>query len=194
MFKHGTLPPERAAYLLAQVCLGLREAHAVGLIHRDIKPNNIIVGPRGGIPDVAKLLDFGLVQGPFDSQDNSDGKITRDGMVVGSVNYMSPEQARGETVDGRSDIYSVGITLFYLIEGHAPFQKRTVVETLAAHLHEPVPNFTKPVNPLLAIIVRKCLAKRAEDRYHSVVELREELQKAAQDWNESHAQKWWEQL
>src|SRR5262249_2126445 len=100
----GPLPPGRAVHLLRQICAALREAHAVGLFHRDIKPSNIIVCERGGIPDVAKLLDFGLVQAI--DPDSQKEKLTQEGTVAGTPAYMSPEQASGrDPVDARSDIY-----------------------------------------------------------------------------------------
>jgi eukaryotic-like serine/threonine-protein kinase len=189
--KSGPLQPERAAFVLAQVCLGLHEAHSVNLIHRDVKPSNIIIGPRGGLHDVAKLLDFGLVQGPLDHDDQDQGKITREGMVLGSVSYMSPEQARGDSLDGRSDIYAIGITLFYLLEGRPPFQKRSLLETLAAHLHEPLPELKNPISPKIWDILQRCTAKRAEDRFQDVLQLREALLECAQEWNQSRAAECW---
>src|SRR5262249_32067525 len=103
--RHGPLLPGRAVHLLRQVCGALHEAHAAGLIHRDIKPGNIIVGQRGGLPDVAKLLDFGLVRALGLSQDGQ--QLTQDGALAGTPAYMSPEQAVGKIeLDGRSDMYS----------------------------------------------------------------------------------------
>ena len=105
--RHGPLPPARAIHFLRQVCGALEEAHAVGLIHRDIKPGNVIVCERGGVHDVAKLLDFGLVLSPVSEADGE--KLTQDGAIAGTPAYMSPEQAGGQDdVDARSDIYSLG--------------------------------------------------------------------------------------
>ena len=105
--REGPLPAARAVHFLRQLCGSLREAHAVGLIHRDIKPGNFMICERGGMPDVAKLLDFGLVR---TSDENEDGeKLTQDGALAGKPAYMSPEQAGGNAdLDARSDIYSVG--------------------------------------------------------------------------------------
>jgi serine/threonine-protein kinase len=105
--RHGPLPPQRAVHLLRQVCGSLAEAHAAGLIHRDIKPGNIIVCRRGGHHDVAKLLDFGLVRGPDLGQNGP--KLTREGTIAGTPAYMAPEQAASrDDLDARSDVYSLG--------------------------------------------------------------------------------------
>lgn len=95
--------------------------------------------------------------------------------MVGSGNYMSPEQARGEALDARSDIDSQGITLFFLIEGKPPFQRKTLVETLAAHLNEPVPRLKHPISEELRAVVVRCLAKEVQDRFADVHELRPAL-------------------
>src|SRR5207245_8032070 len=114
--RYGRLPPERAVHLLRQVCDALREAHAVGLIHRDIKPSNIISCERGAISDVAKLLDFGLVQDLSLGKDTE--KLTMEGMVAGSPPYLSPEQALGKgNLDLRCDIYSLGAVAYFLLTG-----------------------------------------------------------------------------
>src|SRR5262249_41007788 len=118
--QYGPLPPARAVHLLRQVCVALREAHAVGLIHRDIKPSNVIVGERGGLPDVAKLLDFGLVRSVGLSP--SGERVTQTGSVVGTPSYMSPEQASDSPeVDVRSDFYSLGAVAYFLLTGRPPF-------------------------------------------------------------------------
>ena len=104
---HGPLPPARAIHCLRQLCGALREAHAIGLIHRDIKPGNVMVCERGGVPDVVKLLDFGLVLSLGGAQDGE--RLTQQGAISGTPAYMSPEQAEGrEDLDLRSDIYSLG--------------------------------------------------------------------------------------
>src|SRR5262249_571821 len=99
--RYGPLPPERAVHFLRQVAQPLREAHAGGLVHRDIKPSNVLACERGGVPDVAKLLDFGLVRNH--KLEMGDTKLTMQGVILGSPMYMSPEQAAGKALDGRSD-------------------------------------------------------------------------------------------
>lgn len=122
--RHGPLPPECAVHLLSQVCGALHEAHATGLIHRDIKPSNIITCERGGLHDVAKLLDFGLVRsgGAGGSADT----LTQGGAIAGTPAYMSPEQANSDKdLDARSDIYSVGAAAYFLLTGQPPFVRST---------------------------------------------------------------------
>src|SRR5262249_18203554 len=108
--RHGPLPPGRAVYLLRQVCRSLGEAHAAGLIHRDIKPSNIFVSRRGGVDDVAKLLDFGLALPPAGY---GEPELSGEGWILGTPQFMSPEQAQGGAdLDGRSDIYSLGAVAY----------------------------------------------------------------------------------
>ena len=111
---HGPLPPERVIHLMAQTCDALEEAHAQQLIHRDIKPANIFAARRGRISDVAKLLDFGLAK-PLTAV--RDSQLTQEGTVAGSPMFMSPEQVTGDLPDGRSDIYSLGVVMYFLLSG-----------------------------------------------------------------------------
>ena len=121
--RHGPLPPGRVVYLLRQVCGALREAHAAGLIHRDIKPSNVFAAHRGGMDDVAKLLDFGLV---LPAAGPPAPHLTGEGQVLGTPLFMSPEQAMGggRVVDERSDLYSLGAVAYYLLTGRPPFDGR----------------------------------------------------------------------
>jgi serine/threonine-protein kinase len=169
----GPLEPARAVRILRQVCEALREAHGVGLTHRDLKPGNVIVCARGGHPEVAKLLDFGLVQarGPA----AGDGRLTHEGAVVGTPAFMSPEQAAGRAdVDGRSDLYSLGALAYYLLTGRPPFACPTAIQTLAAHLGEPPPppgKFRSDVPADLEAVVLRCLEKEPARRYATADEL-----------------------
>ena len=113
----GPLPPGRAIHFLRQLCAALHEAHAIGLIHRDLKPSNVMICERGRTPDVAKLLDFGLVQATFAGEE--DDRLTQQGTVIGTPSFLSPEQAGGGVVDARSDIYSLGALAYYLLAGQA---------------------------------------------------------------------------
>jgi serine/threonine-protein kinase len=173
----GPLEPARAVRLLRQVCEALREAHAAGLTHRDIKPGNIIVCARGGHPEVAKLLDFGLVQarGPA----AGDGRLTGEGAVVGTPAFMSPEQAAGRAdVDARSDLYSLGVVAYFLLTGRPPFACPTAIQTLAAHLGEapaPLRNHRPDVPADLEAVVLRCLEKDPARRYATATELDEAL-------------------
>jgi serine/threonine-protein kinase len=161
------LPPARAIHFLRQVCGALEEAHARGLIHRDIKPGNVIVCERGGIHDVAKLLDFGLVLLPAGDADGD--KLTQDGTVTGTPAYLSPEQAGGqEAMDARSDIYSVGALAYFLLTGLSPFAGRTGVKMIAAHLYEapqPLSHRRPDVPADLEAVILRCLAKDPNARF-----------------------------
>jgi serine/threonine-protein kinase len=163
----GPLPPARAIHFLRQICGALAEAHARGLIHRDIKPGNVMICERGGIHDVAKLLDFGLVAPP--AGDADDDKLTQDGTVAGTPAYLSPEQAGGEgTVDARSDIYSVGALAYSLLTGRPPFAGRTGMKLIAAHLYEapePLSRRRQDVPADLEAVILRCLAKEPNARF-----------------------------
>jgi serine/threonine-protein kinase len=175
--RDGPLSPEQTIHFLRQICAALREAHAIGLIHRDIKPGNIIVGERGGLPDVAKLLDFGLVRATkFDS---NDAKLTQTGSLVGTPAYMSPEQARDdENLTERSDIYSLGAVAYFLLTGRPPFVAKTAVQVLAAHLHEyvkPLTDIRSDVPADLETVILHCLEKDPQRRFPCVGDLDEAL-------------------
>ncbi len=192
--REGPLPPARAVYLLRQVCGALREAHAVGLVHRDIKPANILVSEIGGMHDVAKLLDFGLVQVAIPT---TDVNLTGIGAIVGTPAFMSPEQAAGSAnVDSRCDIYSLGAVAYFLVTGKAPFTRSTSVETMAAHLAEPVvaPSGLRAEIPSdLEDIILRCLTKQPHDRFPNVTSLEQALARCAcrDDWSAEQAANWW---
>ncbi len=193
---HGPLPPPRLVHLLRQVCGALQEAHAVGLIHRDIKPANIFAAQRGGIHDVAKLLDFGLVKEKRPESDSKRGK-SDDGSFSGTPMFMSPEQAFAyEEVDGRADIYSLGAVAYYLLTGKPPFERGDIMELLQAHAYSPVTPPTK-LNPQIPAdveaVVLKCLAKKPAERYADAASLMAAWAACdcADDWGAEQAAKWW---
>src|SRR5262245_2871572 len=169
----GPLPAGRAVHFLRQICGALAEAHGRGLIHRDIKPGNVMICERGGIHDVAKLLDFGLVL-PLAADVHGD-KLTRDRTVTGTPAYLSPEQAGGqEAVEARSDIYSVGALAYFLLTGFPPFPGRTAMKTIAAHLYEvpePLSRRRTDVPADLEAVVLRCLAKEPNARFLDVESL-----------------------
>ncbi|MEA2631211.1 MAG: eukaryotic-like serine/threonine-protein kinase, partial [Chloroflexota bacterium] len=192
--RHGPLPPGRAVYLLRQVCGALREAHAAGLIHRDIKPSNIIAARRGGVDDVAKLLDFGLVL-PVARPDAP--QLSGEVRVLGTPLFMSPEQARGDGgLDGRGDIYSLGAVAYYLLTGRPPFDEGDGLRLLIAHARDPVvpPSLVRDGIPAdLERVVLRCLAKGAADRYADSGALERALGECgcAGDWDQGRAARWW---
>jgi eukaryotic-like serine/threonine-protein kinase len=192
--RHGPLSAERVVHLVRQVCQGLREAHAIGLIHRDIKPGNVFAAQRGGLYDVAKLLDFGLVK-PM--AENPSARLTQEGGISGTPLFMSPEQARGRSdVDARSDIYSLGAVAYALLTGRPPFDGSNPMDVLVAHIHEDVvpPSQHQPDVPAdLEGIILRCLAKRPEHRFQDVDGLEQALSEcvAANQWTQSHAARWW---
>jgi tRNA A-37 threonylcarbamoyl transferase component Bud32 len=193
--RHGPLPPGRSVYLLRQVCGALREAHAAGLIHRDIKPSNILVSRRGGLDDVAKLLDFGLV---LPSVRTGAPQLSGEGQVLGTPLFMSPEQATGGgELDGRSDIYSLGAVAYYLLTGRPLFDEEHGIGLLIAHARDPVvpPSRVNPGIPEdLERVVLRCLAKDAADRFPDVEGLERALGECAcnGEWDQEHADRWWQ--
>ncbi len=192
--RHGPLPPERAVHFLRQLCGALREAHAAGLVHRDVKPGNVIVCAQGGLHDVAKLLDFGLVRAPLPA---AGGKLTGAGVVLGTPEYMAPEQARGaESADARSDLYGLGALAYFLLTGRPPFRRESPLDTLVAHVRDPVPPLTavRPDVPAdLEAVVLTCLAKAPGDRYADAESLDAALARCAcaGEWTEARAAAWW---
>jgi eukaryotic-like serine/threonine-protein kinase len=195
---HGPMPPERAVHFLRQVCRALREAHAKGLIHRDIKPANIIAAERGGVYDVAKLLDFGLVR--EQKAERTDRRSAESESAGGTPQYMCPEQMQAyDRLDARSDIYSLGAVAYYLVTGRPPFEGDSVEEIAAAHARDPVQppaNVNSDVPYDLERVIIRCLAKMPANRYqdmHSVDNALGECACAGK-WTEAQAAAWWQQL
>jgi tetratricopeptide (TPR) repeat protein/predicted Ser/Thr protein kinase len=168
IIRRGTLPRATAIDIIAQICDGLNSAHKAGVVHRDLKPGNIMVGRDGH----AYLMDFGLAHAVEVSQ------ISVPGSILGTVDYMSPEQARGEPADQRSDIFAVGVILFELLAGTLPFDGETPTSRLSARLHREAPDLlsVRPeVPPALNDVIRRCLAQDRHARFHSADELRQAL-------------------
>ncbi|HYT93416.1 MAG TPA: serine/threonine-protein kinase [Gemmataceae bacterium] len=191
---YGPLPPARAVHFLRQLCGALQEAHAAGLVHRDIKPGNVLVCRHGGLHDVAKLLDFGLVRAAG-ARDDDPSRLTAKGAVLGTPAYMAPEQARGaEAVDARSDLYSLGALGYFLLAGRPPFQGGTALEVMLAHVQEAVPPLANAPADLEAVL-RRCLAKAPAERFPDARSLDEALAgcACAGEWTEARAWAWWQQ-
>jgi serine/threonine-protein kinase len=181
-------------YLLRQVCGARREAHAAGLIYRDIKPSNIIAARRGGMDDVAKLLDFGLVR---PSATARAAHVSGEGKILGTPLFMSPEQAKGaRQVDERSDNYSLGAVAYYLLTGRPPFEGADGITVLIAHARDPVtpPSRIRPgISGDLERFVMHCLTKDAAERDPDAANLERALGACAcaGNWDQDLAARWW---
>jgi eukaryotic-like serine/threonine-protein kinase len=193
----GPQPPERVIYLLDQVAASLAEAHDAGLIHRDIKPGNILVVDRGGISDLVKVVDFGLVK---DVRANaaSEATVTSTDSITGTPHYMAPETITApDSVDARTDIYALGAVGYWLLTGTHVFRGNTVMEVLAHHLHSapepPSVRMNAPVERDLEKVLLACLAKRPDDRPPSAHAVRDQLRAcyAATRWTNQRASEWW---
>ena len=194
---YGPQPPARVAHILRQVCGALAEAHAVGLIHRDIKPANIILSERGGMPDVAKVVDFGLVKS-FEPATRADIEVTSANLIIGTPLYTPPEAIGGDAaLDGRSDLYALGAVGYFLLTGTPVFQAKSTVELFAHHLHTPPepPSFRSGnrIPDDLERVILRCLAKRPGDRYDSAKALLHVLDRCAENspWDSDIALEWW---
>jgi serine/threonine-protein kinase len=192
--RYGPLSPPRVIHFLRQTCRALAEAHGMDLLHRDIKPANIFAAQRGGVFDVAKLLDFGLVKPT--SQRGHSLDLTQEGAVTGSPLYMAPEQGSGDPVDARSDIYALGCVAYFLLTGRPPFVDERAVKVLLAHVGErptPPSDLRDEIPGDLELVVMKCLAKSPDDRYVSAADLEAALAActAADDWTDADALRWW---
>ncbi len=193
--RYGAMPAARAIHLLRQACDALQEAHDVGLVHRDIKPANIFAAVRGGLFDVAKLLDFGLAK-PLSNFEGD--QITQEGTITGSPLFMSPEQAIGDREpDARSDVYAMGSVLYFLLTGKPPFEDDKPMRVLIAHAHDaPVPpsQHNPDVPDDLELIVMRCLQKNPDDRYQRAAELMLALDDCddAGRWTRDQARDWWQ--
>jgi DNA-binding NarL/FixJ family response regulator len=161
------LEPDRALGLLAQVAAGLDEAHRHGLVHRDVKPGNVLVAARHG-REHAFLTDFGLTKRRV-----ADSELTTPGFAIGTADYMAPEQARGAEVDARADVYALACLLYRILTGAVPYDRESDLDKLFAHVHEPPPSLldVRPELPAaLDEVLRKALAKEPDDRYPSAGE------------------------
>jgi eukaryotic-like serine/threonine-protein kinase len=194
----GPQPPGRVVRILSQVCGALAEAHEIGLVHRDIKPGNIILCERGGVPDVAKVVDFGLVKRFRPDNDGLTIAVTAEQTLLGTPLYMAPEALTGSgDVDARSDLYALGAVAYLLLTGTTVFRGRTVVEICAHHLHTPPEppsrRLGQPLPPGLEQVVLACLAKSPDDRPSSALALHDRLAhlRLADTWSDDDATAWW---
>ncbi|NLE49449.1 MAG: serine/threonine protein kinase [Sandaracinaceae bacterium] len=186
--RNGPVDVARALRIMVQVAGALEEAHRAGIIHRDLKPENIFLTTQGGIPDFPKVLDFGLAKVSEKQLAPGSMMLTREGMVFGTPEFMSPEQAQGQTLDGRSDIYSLGIILYELLTGKLPFEAKTSMEfikhqvaTTPIPISARVPGLRFPRS--VEAIIERALAKKPAHRFGSAAEMAAAMQAAL---DESH--------
>jgi serine/threonine-protein kinase len=188
------LPPERVVHLLLGVCHSLRDAHACGLVHRDVKPANLFICRKGGDVDFPKVLDFGLARRVETGAPGT--RLTLAGEVLGTPQYMAPEVATGGEVDGRADLYALGCVAYRMLTGREVFEEPGVVALLLAHLQQvpaPLETVAPAVPADLARLVMRCLAKSPADRPASATVLWEALQATglAARWTQERARAWW---
>ena len=193
----GPLPPERAMYLVRQVCRSLAEAHAIGLIHRDIKPANIYVCRMGLEYDFVKVLDFGLVT--LDDRRGASGLVTAEHVAIGTPAYMAPEAILGEAnVDHRADLYALGCVAYFLLTGERVFHAESQMKLLMQHVNdEPIPPSRRTEQAIpreIDDLVLACLRKDPNRRPRSAEELGRLASgyKTANAWDQQAAKKWWE--
>ena len=160
--KLGCLPPEEAIHIAKQVAGSLSEAHQMGIIHRDLKPDNIFLTTH----HMVKVLDFGIAKLRDDTNDTANGhRLTKAGTAPGTPEYMSPEQAKGQNLDGRSDLYSLGIVLYEMLCGHPPFENKSYLATILMQVQDPPPPLPETVpEPLRSYILNRLLSKDPNGR------------------------------
>jgi serine/threonine protein kinase len=181
MQREWPLKDVRIVQIMSQALAALAKAHELGIVHRDIKPENILIlrgtDDEGNATDIVKVCDFGIAKMAASSVEQSRlfaPHLTREGLIVGTPDYMSPEQARGEGVDGRSDLYSMGIVLYHLLSGQPPFIADTPFGIAIQHVSEPPfpPSRHRSVNPVLESICLRAMSKRPADRFQTAREMR----------------------
>ena len=183
--REGMLPLPRAVGIAIQMCRGLAAAHAAGIVHRDLKPDNIFLVEREGRKDFVKLLDFGVAKLMNAALDEAASYTTSAGIAVGTPEYMSPEQALGQSVDHLADVYATGVILFEMISGQRPFHANSAREVMVKHMSVAPPRVSKirhypyPIPPALEQLILHCLKKDPQDRPLSINEVEERLQRIA---------------
>ncbi len=171
---HQLMPLEAAIYITMEICAGLSYAHRLcaadgtplNLTHRDINPQNVLISREGEV----KLIDFGIAKA------NNTGEQTQVGVIKGKFNYMSPEQARGDKLDGRSDVYALGCVLYTMLHGTVPFRAKKPLDVALMHIEKPFPTCSEKFPSELRAIIAKCTSKRRSQRYQSINELAQALQ------------------
>jgi serine/threonine-protein kinase len=196
--ERGPLPPERVVHVLRQVCGSLAEAHATGLVHRDVKPANVILMARGGDADVAKVVDFGLVK---EIEVSGDVALTGTSAILGTPLYLSPEAIVSPgSVDAQTDIYALGALGWFLLVGRPVFDSDSLIAVCSHHLNSipqrPSARLGRPVPSDLEDVLLQCLAKDRSARPAGARALRDALDacECAGRWTEVRAAAWWTQF
>ncbi len=183
----GPLPSLRALKIARQILKALGAAHAAGIVHRDLKPENVMLVKRSDEPDFVKVLDFGIAKIGFDEkEDLPGGALTRMGSIFGTPQYMAPEQAAGQAVDHRADLYTLGILLYEMLSGRVPFTADSVGRVLAMHLTQPVPPLPDDVPERVGRFVMALLEKMPDDRLQSAEAAIQQLDQALGALGVSH--------
>jgi serine/threonine-protein kinase len=167
MAREGPLPPERAVRIAADVAAALEAAHSKGLVHRDVKPGNVMIDPEGRV----KVMDFGIARAA------ADDTLTQTGLVLGTAAYLSPEQARGEAIDARSDIYSLGCVMYEMLTGRTPFEADSSVAMAYKHVNEE-PDAPAGIPADIAAVVMRSLEKDRDRRFQSAAQMQAALRAA----------------
>ena len=166
------LDVSRALHIAHQATRALAEAHSQGIVHRDVKPENVFVTQAGGEPDFVKVLDFGIAKLSHEAANVS---LTRTGAIFGTPTYMSPEAANGRPMDPRSDVYGMGAVIYCMLAGHPPFQSANATELLLAHVNTPPQSLRDipglEISPEVDALVLRCLAKNPENRFSDAGQL-----------------------
>ena len=176
----GPLPGERVVMITDQICRSLAEAHRAGIIHRDVKPDNILLIDVDGNPDYVKVLDFGIAKAIHGEEDTN---LTADGRIVGTPKYMSPEQILATPTDHRADIYSLGCIMHEMLTGRPPFEANSSTKLMMSHAQQAPPHFSERLSPNqlsgsvrhLEAVVRRAMAKNPEERPSTTDDLRREM-------------------
>ncbi len=197
--RHGAVSPERAVFILRQVCHSLSEAESRGLVHRDVKPANIFLCHYGEEFDFVKVLDFGIVKAPQDAAHEAsanDAALTRENAVHGTPAFMAPEQAMGTAIDGRADVYAAGCVAYWLLTGQLVFPGENAMAVISQHIHmqpvAPSRRAAQAIPPQLDALVLSCLAKdpQARPAARDLALALAEIPFAA-PWTQERAREWW---
>jgi serine/threonine-protein kinase len=187
------LPPQRTADVLGQALAALAVAHDMGIVHRDLKPENIMMltgtDDEGRPRDVVKVCDFGIAKFTEQRETGAGQKLTSQGIVVGTPEYMSPEQGKGEALDARSDLYAMGVILYQMLTGRVPFEAETAVGVVLKHVTEEAAaprTINAGADPRLEAICLKAMRKKREDRYQAAREMRVDLRAVVRDRGGAH--------